>query len=168
MFVLVLVGTSVLYQKFFQPQFISGKTEEDYTKLETIRFETSKISDEYLPEGFSKPLSPVEEISENKALRIVSSVLQTHEKSFNINALEDTKFETNIAYFPAWRIYVDGKGIDYEIEGRKIVVPVRAGNHEIRAVYESTRVQKIANLASVIGITLTVIGIIIASRKRLL
>jgi hypothetical protein len=43
--------------KLFVPQTIFSKTAEDYTNEKTLKWTVSKISDEYLPLNFEKPMS---------------------------------------------------------------------------------------------------------------
>jgi hypothetical protein len=59
------VGCFFLYGKLFTSQTVTSKTATEYTNRDYIRWEVSKISDEYMPKGFVKPKNK-EESMRNK------------------------------------------------------------------------------------------------------
>lgn len=174
--VAVLGLVVALYFKLFNPQTIIPNASEDYTAKNIINFKISKISDEYLPSDFIKPLS--EKDLPTSRLEVVSpsgvslDILEieslTHREAYKISINEQADLKWNIASFPAWRIYLDGNPIDKLKSSNGTIFTVPAGKHDIEAVYESTPVQKIANLASMIGVFIIIVGIIISSRRRIL
>lgn len=166
----ILACIVLAYIKLFQPQYISPKTEDDYINPDKLKFETSKLSDEYMPIGFLKPESKEEvqsgTIKSDKQVFIIEESWKTNEKEFIIDIPEDTNVDLNIAYFPAWNVYVNGSKSIIKDENKKVAIFLPEGRHKVMAVYESTSIQKIANLASIVGVCMLFAGIIITSRTK--
>ncbi len=96
-------------------------------------FITSKISDEYMPKDFSPKPHNLAEVSEE------------------------------IAYFPAWEVYADGKKIQTYSDHGRLAFKSDSKNIEIKFV--QTPIEKIANVLSLVGIGLA-FTVIIYERKR--
>jgi hypothetical protein len=66
----------------------------------------------------------------------------------------------NTLYFPAWKVYVDGRpvGIEFQDPGYRglITFPVPAGNHEVLIQFEKTKVRTYAELVSLLSFGLAV------------
>lgn len=167
--VIVLAGSLAVYLKLFQPQFIEPKTSRDYTDINIIRFETSKISDEYLPEGFIKPETrTADEVAEDQGLSLSIVSSKTQEKVLRVETDRVKKVVLNIAYFPSWAVFIDGEKVDLDINSKKLSFSVPPGIHEIKAIFENTKTQNVANIMSFVGVCIAVIGIIISHRKKVL
>lgn len=161
------------YAKLFVPQTIIPKTTRDLVNVKTLRWDTSRISDEYLPIGFRRPqvesTVPLTKFSVSSGDAVLSDEqVKTQEASVRVDAGLQSKISIFTAYFPAWKVYIDAKPVQYTIEKSGMSVVVPKGSHLLEAKYMSTEIEKVANTVSLIGIFGLVTGIIFFKRKRLL
>ena len=67
-----------------------------------------------------------------------------------------TQVADNTLYFPGWKAYVDNVEVPiepYDQNWRGIITfPVPEGKHNVRVVFEETKLRKFANALSIIGI----------------
>ncbi|MBI3984707.1 MAG: glycosyltransferase family 39 protein [Candidatus Levybacteria bacterium] len=164
----LLVIILFLNLKFFTPQYINTKTAKDYTNTETIKWNISNITSEYMPKGFSKPkqFSEIANIDsiKNEDLEVISQEQKTQLIKLNVNSKRQQSIIYPLAYFPAWKGYVNQESVNV-IENKKgIEIRVPKGESQILLKYESTTVENLANLLSLAGI-ITLIAGIIYSRK---
>lgn len=155
--------------KFFAPQVILEKQASDYTNLFTLKWTTSKISDEYMPPKFQKPKSSSQiadlESLNTKDFKISDITTKTQELKFNFNSANDTQEIIPLAYFPAWNAYVDGNKIGTLENKKGIQVNLKKGEHNLVFRFAQTPLEKAGNLVSVTGIVLLILGIISLRRK---
>lgn len=168
----VSVGIVFFYARTFSPQIVFPRSASDYTSIIALRWYTSRISDEYLPKGFSKPYSSQDVSRETFSVVSGRAVIgktgeKTQKKSAVIEGQTASTVHVSLAYFPAWKAYIDGKEtpIDIEKNGMSVVIP--KGEHTLIFEYKSTDIEKIANTSSLIGIIGLVAGIIFFTRKRI-
>jgi len=169
--VVLLVTLAIVYfnAEIFTPQTVLNKTANDYTNDYHLRFTTSKISDEYMPVNFYKPKNfdeiPSSVISETKDIKIVSESKKTKKVDTKIIALKETEVLANLAYFPAWKVYVDGVKKEYSYSDRGLLIKIPQGEHDVRLEFVQTPIEKLGNLLSIAGILILIIGIIIFQRQ---
>ncbi len=158
----------VLNVKFFTPQYINSKTAKDYTDIEIINWNISNISSEYMPKGFSKPkqFSEVANINSVKGedMEVILLEQKTNRIEFSVNSKKEQSIIYPLAYFPAWKGYINERPVNILENKKGIEVKVPQGESQILLKYESTMVEKLANLLTLTGITSLIIGIIY-SRK---
>lgn len=164
--VIILIAVNM---KIFVPQDIFQTTSEFYTNKSALNFATSKISDEYLPKGFTK-IKNSSDIPHSifyvlKPAQIHVLTDTTQEKVISISTTLDQRGFWNIAYFPGWTYYVDGQEVTTQIFPRNMAITVPQGTHIIEAKYTSTTIEKIANSISIAGVICLLLGIITVSRK---
>lgn len=163
-FLSLVVLIVVFNTKFFKPQTILPKNAADYTNEKELKWRVSKISDEYLPQNFSKPKSENDIIREtfvsNKALVVNQIEAKTQIIKASVYSSKAQMIDLNIAYFPAWRIFVDDKksAINPTKMGINFYLP--QGEHRIRIQFEETIIEKTANIISITSIILLILGII--------
>ncbi len=177
-FQVLILGVSVgllvaFYAKLFVPQTIVQKTARDYVKQETLRWDTSRISDEYLPIGFMRPLVPADVPISRFSVDSGNAVFaddknKTQVFSVNVRAKMQSRIHLNLAYFPGWKVYVDGDEVEYQVEKSGISVMVPPGEHIIEAKYVGTDVENVADMITYISMFGLVTGIIFSWRRRLL
>lgn len=167
----IVVLFIVINQKYFNPQTILPKTSESYTQEKVLKWDISKISDEYLPKHFNKPKNR-EEIVNTKVesvndLSQISNVQEsiTHIKA-EVIAKENTDVKLNIAYFPFWHVFVNGQEKNFTITGNGLLVNVPSGRHVLEAYIVSTPVEKISNILSLAGVIGMFTGIIFFTKKE--
>ena len=155
--------------KFFVPQLILDKTSDDYTNLFTLKWTTSKISDEYMPQNFQKPKSFNQSANlqslNNSGFQISNITQKTQELTFNYKSLKDTSIIVPLAYFPAWNAYLDGKIINTLENKKGTLVDIKKGEHSLSFHFQQTPLEEAANALSLTGIVLLVAGIIRLRRK---
>ncbi len=81
---------------------------------------------------------------------------EAHE--YTVTASVKTQISDNTLYFPGWKVYVDGKstGITYADPNWRgeITFPVSEGTHQVRIVFEETKLRRVANITSLISLVL--------------
>lgn len=142
--------------KYFQPQMYLDVSASDYVNEENIKWETSKISDEYLPKDFPAPENRNEvawgkvAVLEGEA-EIKNLALKSHQATFNIAGKTGAEILVNTAYFPGWKVWLDGREADFALEGGKIKISPLPGDHQISVRLTDTPIRTIANLISLVS-----------------
>ncbi len=160
--ILICGAVIILNLKFFQPQFINYKTALDYTAIKNIEWEISKISKEYMPKKFILPASSdqIANLRSIKNLRANSVTKKTGYIRLEVVVDKDARVTFPIAYFPAWRAYVDGKEVSISESRRGMDLNLEKGNHEIVFNFKQTQIELISSIMSLSGLILLIVGII--------
>ncbi len=171
LFVLLLsFGVVLLQYKFFVPQKTLPVSSTFYTNPQSLMLRTSKISDEYMPKGFKKPMV------ENSIPQVPFSVLHgkngivlitediTQRKEAVINLESPALLIVNIAYFPAWQIYIDGVRASFTPTSYGLTLPITEGKHTVTAFYVSTPIENVGNMLTLTSILLLILAIIYERR----
>lgn len=142
--------------KYFQPQTHLDVSVSDYINEENIKWQTSKISDEYLPKNFPVPQSKNETAWEKVAVlsgegEISDLALKSHQTAFKVKTEGETKILVNTAYFPGWKLWLDGEEVEFSLESGKIKFTPPPGEHQILVRLKNTPVRAIADLISLIA-----------------
>ncbi|MEX2007776.1 MAG: 6-pyruvoyl-tetrahydropterin synthase-related protein [Candidatus Levyibacteriota bacterium] len=165
----IIVAILLINVKFFIPQTILGKAADDYTNMQTLRWLTSKISDEYMPKDFPKPTNEDDVVRERVTfnpndIEIINRTEKTHVIDLNLKAARPTKIHFNIAYFPSWKLSVDGVP-QGSIVSKGYDVSLPSGNHRVEMKFKESNTAKIANLISFAGLAAIIVGIIRFKKK---
>lgn len=168
---LVIIGAFLYYGKLFQPQTILPKTANDYTSNTAVKWTISKISDEYLPKNFPKPINANDVVHAKLSVRndfgtIQQKVIKTQQVSAVIKNTQSMQVYINLAYFPAWKLFVDGKENTYTVKGNTLAVTVPKGTHTFEVVFKQTWMEILGDLLSVISIVVLLVGIIVSKREK--
>ncbi len=155
--------------KFFTPQTIFAKNVSDYVSLDMLRWDTSKISDEYMPRDFPKPTDSKDVVNQvvifnSQDIKINSQYQNTKGIRLNLVAAKQTKVHFNIAYFPSWKLTVDGSSRG-SIVSRGYDANITPGNHTIEMKFIQSGVEKISNAISIVGLLAIIAGIILSKKK---
>ncbi len=155
--------------RLFSPQTMLAKPALDYTSDFALRWTMSRISDEYMPKDFAKPRGETEIITEK--ILGVQPLLSYQEKTQYVKAevqvsKKPKPFGLSIAYFPAWKLYIDGKSASFEVTQKGLIVVLPTGHHTIEVIFEQTPTEKMANILSVIGVGVLIAGIIYSYEKK--
>ena len=167
----LLIGITLYFnQPLFNAQKIVPLSDINFTSYEHIAWKTSKISDEYLPRGFTKPKSesdiPAEKLEILKGDgKINNVILRNNHISADIVMKGKGEMRVNLAYFPAWNIYIDSSRISYVIKNNGLYFSVPEGQEHIDIKFVQTPVEVAANTLSFIGLVL--ILIVIISKPRI-
>lgn len=162
----VVIAVIILINaKLFTPQYISNTKSTDFTNEPNLKWRTSKISDEYMPKNFTKPQS-VNEIPnskftvENNKTKIKILEDKVQQFSARIISEENSSVIINLAYFPAWHIFLDDSEISYQVISKGLRVTVPKGEHKLSAKFIQTPIQKLGNVLTITGVIALFIGII--------
>lgn len=154
----------------FTPQNYINSSSTDYTNKENINWKTSKISDEYMPPRFFKPLRavdvPKEKFESREKIKILSYKEKTQEINAKIETAQNAKIFVNLAYFPGWHVFIDKQQVWFKYSGQGLIIDVPKGVHEVDIKFTQTPIEKTGNAISVAGVILLLTGII-GHRKKL-
>lgn len=160
---IVIFLTLVNNLKLFTP---NGYEYVNYNESNYLKWTASKISDEYLPANFLKPQSEKEIQSSNfnivagegtvRDLRIRTNYLEAQ-----INLFTNSRIRVNKAYFPGWKLFVNGTEKSFEVEKDGLYFPLNKGDNILLFKYFATPIQQLGNFLALGGIGVILIGIII-------
>jgi len=153
----LILGLLFLNIKYFQPQTYLNLGVKNYINEENLKWKTSKISDEYLPKDFPVPQNSSEVAWEKIKLikgvaEFKNQILKPHQYSFEILAQTDSEILVNLAYFPGWELWINGKEAKSTLDSGRIKQSVPAGSHKILLKLTNTPVRTLANLISLISL----------------
>ncbi len=166
----IVSGVVYLNYQHFNPVDIVSNSNSFYENEEHIRFDTSKISDEYMPKGFNKP-EEIENVPE-KLMQADSediSLLLINKKTGYIEFSKDGdqgRIYINQAYFPSWSAYVDNQKVGFARTNNGMSIVLSEGIRNVVFRFEMTPIQATGNALSIIGV-IVVFVVIIVKRKDL-
>ena len=168
---IILAGLIFYYQKLFYPQNITSDPSENYTNERSLRWFTSKISDEYMPKDFPTPTNENEVAGgkigiESDKGEVKYIVQKTGKLEAEVTLNESSQIFINIAKFPSWNFYLDGEKIDPREDRGRFIMILPEGKFRIVAVFEQTNIEKLSNFISFSGVLLLLAGIIFSRRKN--
>lgn len=156
----------ILYGKLFMPQTILPKLSSDYTDPQVLNSKISKISDEYLPKNFQKSNIKLEEkvkiIKGEGKLKNVSE--KTNRIKAEVEANTSSSLYFRVAYFPAWKAFVDGEETKIVQKDNGLVINVPSGKKIVGLRYVETPIEKASNLATITGLVTLILGTIYVKR----
>lgn len=146
-----------LNAKYFQPQYLTNSEAQDYIADDNLVFKISRISDEYLPKEVAIPKTK-EDIARtvlNQAAIEYKTIKDTATiKIIEIESKKNRELLTNIAFFPGWQYYVDGKRQKFRIEKGFMVLPVTPGGHRLEIKFSNNTVRFWSNTISFLSLIL--------------
>jgi len=149
--------------KFFSPQTILAKDSSDYVSKNALNWDISKITSEYMPKKFMKPknISQIANLkSENNNIRLESYSKKTNRIELNLRTVQKTNVVVPLAYFPAWRAYLNGREVSTKEATKGTSVQLVPGKNNLVFAYKETKTETIGNILSISGIVLLALGII--------
>lgn len=162
-------GILLLTFQYFQPvSYLSHATDSDYIATNILRWKTSNLSFEYVPNGVKTKMSSlgntVVDINEKQIAKDSFTILQgkplvkvikdvPQEKVFTVNAGQSDKLQLNIYSFPGWKVYIDDTPIQFSDNDplKLIQFALPSGEHTIMATFSDTPVRMIGNSLSIIS-----------------
>lgn len=169
--VALVLAVILVNGKYFMPEKYYDLSPRTYNDRSYIVWHTSRISDEYMPKDFEIPSSE-EELKRKKfvgsdAVHIDDIKVQAHKVSATVQADSLSKLILYTAYFPGWRVYLDGNKQPIVVSAGFISVDVPPGSHSITAQFEDTPIRTAGNMISLFSL-IGVFGIIIVLVVRIL
>lgn len=166
--ILISVTIIFMYSKFFVPQTILPKSANDYTNEKILTTKISKISDEYLPKDFQK--NNIKAREKVKLIRGEGELKNVLEKTnlikVDLRANTSSSLYFRVAYFPPWKAFVNGKETEVIQEDNGLVVNVSPGQKAVELKYVQTPIEKAANLATLAGLVMFILGTIYCIRRN--
>lgn len=167
---LIIAGQIYFNAKLFKPSELNSFSNTYYESTDHIRWETSKISDEYMPPDFLKPITKSELPSmllsaENDRVSLTLNEAKTGYMQF-VKEGNDSMVHINKAYFPSWEVRSEGKSLKIEKVNNGMQFYLPDGKQIVEMRMKSTPTQTIGNMLTIIGIV-TVFVVIIVKKKKL-
>lgn len=168
----IIVGLLVILEaKYFIPKQYNLVSSSFYTNKQMLIWNTSKISDEYMPKHFAIPQQE-EEIPQSlfrvQKGRISLLENKTQLKRAIITMRQPGEVHINLAYFPAWSAFVDGKEVTLKKVSNGMDFSIQSGTHNVLVIYKDTLVEQIGNIVSLTSILGLIVAIIFIAKKKLL
>lgn len=139
-----IAGPSNLTERFLAVDYVGTSDTGETNPIWAVRFQ----------EKF--PKAPIEVVSSEGTVEIknLNKLMQRHE--FDVSASADSQIVDNTLYFPGWKVYVDGVEAPIEQQDRNwrglITFPVSAGRHDVKVIFEETRLRKFADALSMLSL----------------
>lgn len=166
----------------FTPQRQFNADDSFYTNPLKIRWETSGLAYEYVPNGIKTYKSEIDttkvdiDISEiaTSSSSVIGGYMQVteitskpHMKEFNVIVSDPGIFQINTYSFPGWEVSVNNTNVNY-LDNNKlklIQIPLEKGEYKINANYRDTMPRLAGNVASFLGI-IGLLGLVTYLSKR--
>lgn len=158
--------------KLFAPHSYLYRDSYDYTNPLSLKWTTSKISDEYMPINFIKPSTKDnivinKIVSQTEGTRVLFQSSSTDRIHANIFSEKETKVKVNLAYFPGWNVFIDNKESSPEISNNGFYVNIPPGSHSLDIFFTQTSIEKFATSVSLASLFLLLAGIILSRKKNI-
>lgn len=177
---LIIGGTVMQYQKYFQPERYVYKSDQELTELKEITWNVSSSSFEFSPKGVplkkSQYNTSVFDLNESEVQTMTYAVKKGRAeventkndfnyKLFTVHAKKPSIFQLNTFNFPGWTARIDGGILPIRDDNRYklISVQVPTGEHSLEFRFEDTPVRKWANITS--GLLFVVAGLLLSTGK---
>jgi hypothetical protein len=126
--------------------------ESVYESSQYTKWWVSRISDEYMPKGFSKPTTINNIVTEKFVLTpevsVLESATRTDRYTLRYTAPQDSVAHVNLAYFPGLEVLIDGHNHPFTIDSSGIKVSIPRGEHEVKILRRNTNIENAANYIS--------------------
>lgn len=170
LFALTITGVIFVSLKFFVPQEVLNKNVNDYVSKQALSWEASRISDEYLPQGFIVPnnfyqIPDVSNLRTNE-LNVTIVERKTNSIKLNLEVFKANSYILPLSYFPSWKAKIDGKEVSLQQNSRGTTVYLPMGKHVLELKFVETNTQRAANIISLGGILVIIAGIIRLRLKK--
>lgn len=159
---LLLVPTIIIvYTKVFQPQYIYQKNPAEFENRESLRWQVSKISDEYLPPSVPRPQS-AQNIITNRWKFFSNVDVETQLETdtyarYILTSARDVLVQINLAHFPGWRYLVNGKEVHPLIVSGVPHFILPTGRNVIELEFANTFIRALGNIISIATIIFLVV-----------
>lgn len=165
---IVIVVTIADNSTLFSPQASLIKDVSRYTSPDSIEYEISKISDEYMPKNFKKPrnLQDIPNkyfLSKNAKVFITKENASSKKISAYIKTNQKEEIAVRIAPYPAWEYYLDGKKTQLKNLNNGILIHVPPGEHNVVLKFNQTLIEKAGNIVSLF--TILILGAVIIFKR---
>lgn len=155
---IIFLLTVYINGKYFRPQLMLPLTDIDYTGKTVLQTKISRISDEYLPPDFVIPPLSFQGITNGLSGINGVTVLEAYEspakKIYQVEIESNMEINSNIAFFPGWKAFIDGKETVIERKNGLINLQITGGRHIVNLTFRDTPVRLIGNAISLLSLFL--------------
>lgn len=113
LFILVILVSTLFASRNFRPEsWLSNPDDLYYTEAKRIRSHMSEILPDYIPSGIVVERLGVAEslVPEQAGTRVIQHIVnRPHEHLLQIRQEKQQSISVNIAYFPGWRVEINGE-----------------------------------------------------------
>jgi len=155
-FAILLIAILGLNAKLFTPQMTYDKPADFFESSEELLWRVSKVSDEYLPPSFSKPMNfggVAREIlvsDQNRGLRVETEIDTETYAKLHVQTQAPIEVILNRAYFPGWQYWVNGIRQQDQIDHGLPQVSIPAGKSVVEIRFGNTPVRFLGNILSML------------------
>lgn len=164
---LVIIFTLGLNAKLFVPQKNLDNSDSYYKNNEYLKWTVSKISDEYMPSDFIKPVSP-SFIPKNPIEINGGKVNLLRKNSNEITAAFESNKTTfakiNVAFFPGWTATLNGHKVSLIKTSFGMSLPLPINTGVISLKYMETPIERVADFISI----LVLVSLVLVSSRSYL
>ena len=155
----IIAVVSTVYM--WKPKAYSQKQESFYNGVYESTTDTGESSPIWSIRFMEhRPAAPFE-IAEGEVV-ITNGKRTTTTREYSVVAREPARLVENTLYFPGWKVYVDGvqTGVQYQDPTYRGLITFRVteGTHEIKIIFEDTKLRYVADMA-----TLGTVGLLIVT-----
>jgi len=156
----------VVQMKYFQGQEYFQPAPGYFSNTDNIRWNLSQASSEYMPKNFAKPTFQMQLPDKTfmfteAAGNFFSQNTSVTEAKARVFVRFSTIMHINIAYFPAWHVFINDSEIPIRevTNGMEITAP--PGTYIITAKFIPTPIEILANTISVGGMIILILAIML-------
>ncbi|MBA3723327.1 MAG: glycosyltransferase family 39 protein [Candidatus Levybacteria bacterium] len=180
----LMIGTVFFYKDYFTPkEYFKNVTDTDYINLDVIKWKTSIMAFEYVPNGvatketnFGTKIDITKEQVATSSytvikgdIRLKEESIKPHYKKYFVSGSGGIVRINQFSY-PGWNVFIDMNEVTYSDNNRLKLLQfnVPSGNHSIEVKYTDTPARMLGNVlsaTSIIGILLYIILILLRKNK---
>lgn len=169
----VLVVISLLSVVWSVPMWqVKGyihKPEAYYTQIYNSTTDTGESSPIWSTRFMEHtPVAPLQVVDGNAIITVGKRTSTVHE--YKLEVKKSTLMMENTVYFPGWNIYVDGVPVDIQFQNQNyrglMLFNVEEQSKNVRVVFENTKTRFVANMISLVSLTVLVIISLWQTKKR--
>ncbi|HLD24525.1 MAG TPA: 6-pyruvoyl-tetrahydropterin synthase-related protein [Patescibacteria group bacterium] len=166
--VTVTVFILMMNLKWFVPQYMYVKQNQEFESERDIRWRVSRISDEYLPSDLSRPTEESQAVFDTISKDAAKSIVKLEESAvvsrYVVEATRASEIVIYNAYFPGWRYRVNNQEVTPRVEGGLPVLPIGIGQSVVELVFTDTPVRTAGNMVSLVSVLM--VGLLIYDKQR--
>lgn len=142
--------------KLFRPQYVIQRLPLSYEAPDELRWASSKISDEYLPQDFVKPATPSELptniINQKEGVKLTYIEDHNTKIAIQVNMSKNDTITLNRAYFPGWHFRVNGSSVTPLVSAGLPSVSLTKGDNSVIMTFNDTPIRTFANTLSLLTV----------------
>jgi len=179
-FIIIII---VLNKDYFTPEkYLPNVVDKNYTSADVIRWRTSIMSFEYVPQGVKTKVSTTNttiiDITKDEIAKSRFSVLKGDLKVVEIEDRPNYKklqvsgnggvIRLNTFAYPQWQLFIDNKKVTYNDNNKLklIELSVPRGNHIIEVKFINTILETVGNSLSATSIIAILLYIMLTSTRK--